>query len=179
MSRFVAFLRAVNVGGRTVRMEVLRREFERLGAADVETFIASGNVVFQTPRRNVRSLEQEIEAHLLDAMGFPVTTFLRSVPELATIAAHQPFPKAELQRGARLFVGLMKEPPGTGADRAIEALRSDADDFVLHGRELYWLRRAQMMQAIASGPRIEKSLGTPLTMRNVNTIQRLAAKYCN
>ena len=62
--RYVAFLRAINVGGHTVRMEALRREFESLGATNVETFIASGNVIFDTARRNAAALERAIEEHL-------------------------------------------------------------------------------------------------------------------
>jgi uncharacterized protein (DUF1697 family) len=178
MPRYVAFLRALNVGGRTVRMDALRREFERWGAAAVETFIASGNVVFETSRRDPRSLERSIEAHLLGAMGFPVTTFLRSIPELAAIAAHQPFPTAETQPGGRLFVGFMKHAPGKAIDHALAMLRTDADEFAVRGRELYWLRNTQLMQSIASGPRLEKLLESPLTVRNVNTVHRLAAKYC-
>jgi uncharacterized protein (DUF1697 family) len=175
MPRYVAFLRAINVGGRTVRMDALRRAFERWGARDVETFIASGNVVFESSRRHAPSLEEAIEAHLLAAMGFSVTTFVRTIGDLSAIAAHQPFAKAELSPASRIFVGFMKKAP---AETVIASLRTDVDDFAVRGRELYWLRRTQLMQSIASGPRIEKVLGTPLTMRNVNTVHRLAGKYC-
>jgi uncharacterized protein (DUF1697 family) len=175
MPRYVAFLRAINVGGRTVRMDALRRAFEGWGARGVETFIASGNIVFETPRRNAASLERAIEAHLLEAIGFSVTTFVRTVPELAEIAAHQPFPKAQLSPESRVFVGFMKKAPPPAA---VATLRTDLDDFAVRNRELYWLRRNQLMQSIASGPNAEKVLATPITVRNVNTVQRLAAKYC-
>jgi uncharacterized protein (DUF1697 family) len=175
MPRYVAFLRAINVGGRTVRMEALRRAFEGWGAGGVETFIASGNIVFETTRRNAASLEPAIEAHLLDVLGFPVATFVRTIPELAKIAAHQPFPAARLLPESRVFVGFMKKAPPADA---VASLRTDLDDFVVRNRELYWLRRNQLMQSIASGPNAEKVLGTPITVRNVNTVQRLAAKYC-
>ena len=175
MPRYVAFLRAINVGGRTVRMEALRRAFEGWGASGVETFIASGNIVFETTRRNVASLELAIEAHLLDALGFPVATFVRTIPELAGIAAHQPFPAARLLPESRVFVGFMKTAPSVDA---VAALRTDLDDFAVRNRELYWLRRSQLMQSIASGSNAEKVLATPITVRNVNTVQRLAAKYC-
>ena len=58
MSRFVAFLRAINVGGHTIPMTVLRKHFEELGGSSVETVVASGNVVFETPARSAAVLER-------------------------------------------------------------------------------------------------------------------------
>jgi uncharacterized protein (DUF1697 family) len=179
MPRYVAFLRAINVGGRTVRMDALRRVFETWGATNVETFIASGNVVLDCSRRNAEIAERAIEDHLRVALGYPVVTFLRTVPDLAAIAAHAPFPQEEEEDGGgRLYVALMKTAPGPSVRRAVEALRTDLDDFTIKGRELYWLRRSQLMQSIATGPSLEKVVGSPMTVRNVNTMRRLATKYC-
>jgi hypothetical protein len=72
----------------------------------------------------------------------------------------------------------MKTAPGPSVARAVAALRNDVNDFAVRDRELYWLRRSQLMRAISSGPPIEKLVGSPMTMRNVNTVRRLAAKYC-
>src|SRR5688572_13292534 len=107
--RYVAFLRAINVGGHTVRMEALRRHFESIGATNVETFIASGNVIFETARGNADALERAIEDHLRMALGFPVGTFLRTIPELAAVAAHAPFPESELAKGATMYVAFLKK----------------------------------------------------------------------
>jgi uncharacterized protein (DUF1697 family) len=177
MPRYVAFLRAINVGGRTVKMDALRGLFESWGGTNVETFIASGNVVLDSSRRNAETAELAIEDHLRRALGYPVVTFLRTVPELAAIAAHVPFPQEEFDSG-RLYVALMKTAPGPSVRRAVAALRTDLDDFSIEGRELYWLRRSQLMQSIAAGPSIEKVVGSPMTVRNVNTMRRLALKYC-
>ena len=64
MSKYIAFLRAINVGGHTVKMDVLRQLFESLGFANVETFIASGNVIFESKAGNVKALEKKIETCL-------------------------------------------------------------------------------------------------------------------
>ena len=95
--RYIAFLRAINVGGHTVRMEELRRLFERMGAAQVQTFIASGNVIFESAAAP-DVLEQQLEAGLEKALAFPVTTFLRTVPEVSAIARSQVFPGARHRR---------------------------------------------------------------------------------
>ena len=73
-------------------MERLRREFEFLGFSGVETFIASGNVVFEARGRNEERLRAKIEHHLREALGYEVTTFIRSTAELRQIASHRPFP---------------------------------------------------------------------------------------
>jgi uncharacterized protein (DUF1697 family) len=178
MTRYLAFLRAINVGGHTVRMDALRRHFETWGGRNVETFIASGNVIFHTSRRDRHAAERAIEAHLAKTLGYPVVAYLRSVPELAAVAAHAPFPADEYARGARLFVGFMKSEATRSMADAVAALRTDIDDLAVHGREVYWLRRAQLMASLATGPAIEKTVGSPITMRSVNTVRRLATKYC-
>ncbi len=143
MPRYVAFLRAINVGGHTVRMDALRRLFETWGAISVETFIASGNVVFDSSRRSAEIAERSIEDHLQNALGYPVLTFLRTVPELAAVAAHAPFSQSEFDAGGTLFVGFMKHPPGPSVTRVVSSLRNDVDEFTIRGREIYWLRRRQ------------------------------------
>jgi uncharacterized protein (DUF1697 family) len=69
MSRFIAFLRAINVGGHTVKMDDLRQLFEALGFSGVETFIASGNVVFETNARKVKALDKEDRAEAARSAG--------------------------------------------------------------------------------------------------------------
>lgn len=161
-------------------MDKLRQLFEVMGHAGVETFIASGNVIFETSRRNPAVLEETIAKGLEKALGFPVATFLRTVPELTAVAAHKPFPASDLESGASLYVGFMKGPVGpVGKDtlRAVAACRSEADDFAVHGRELYWLRRNVGIESMYSGARIEKALAGPITMRNITTVRKLAETY--
>ena len=158
-------------------MEKLRQLFEVMGHAGVETFIASGNVIFETSRRNPVILEETIAKGLEKALGFPVAAFLRTVPELTAVAAHKPFPASDLESGAPLYVGFMKGPVGKESVRAVAACRSEVDDCAVHGRELYWLRRSVGIESIYSGARIEKTLGGPITMRNITTVRKLAEKY--
>ena len=92
MARYIAFLRAINVGGRTVKMDRLRELFEAMKFTDVSTFIASGNVVFNAPGKDPVVLETRIEKHLQQSLGYEVATFLRTPSELATMATFEPFP---------------------------------------------------------------------------------------
>src|SRR5258706_16228553 len=103
MPRYVAMLRAINVGGTTVKMERLRALFEQMGLTEVETFIASGNVIFGAGRSKPAALEARIARELEQSLGYAVGVFVRSLAELAAIAQHQPFAAAASATG--LYVG--------------------------------------------------------------------------
>ena len=177
MPKYFAFLRAINVGGHVVKMDQLRALFEELGLTNVETFIASGNVIFDSSSRSASALEEKVAAHLEQALGYPVATFIRSVSELATIAAYQPFPKSSSNEADRLYVGLLGTSPSAVAQKKLLGLSTKLDELHLNGRELYWLCHTAFADSPLSGTLLEKTLGMATTLRNVNTINRLAAKY--
>jgi uncharacterized protein (DUF1697 family) len=178
LQRYAAFLRAINVGGHTVKMDRLRGLFEALGLAGVETFIASGNVVFDAPEEEPSALQRRIEEHLRASLGYEVATFLRSMDELAAAAAHRPFPaSASEAEGAALTVAFLHEELDEEERRKIEGFRTGTDDFHVHGREVYWLRRPPASASAFSGAVLERGLGRPATLRNVTTVRKMAAKF--
>src|SRR6267143_6677915 len=97
MPKYAALLRAINVGGHTVKMEHLRSLFAAIGFSNVETFIASGNVIFDSPSKDGPALERKIEKHLQATLGYEVKTFVRTVSEMAAVANYKPFPESELK----------------------------------------------------------------------------------
>ncbi len=176
MPRYIALLRAINVGGHVVTMDRLRALFGELGLTDVESFIASGNVIFSARPGATESLERRIAAHLEQSLGYQVGTFLRSADELAAVAAHEAFPADEVAAAFAVMIAFLPAAPGAAVRRAVESLSNDTDAFRLHGRELYWLRRdasSDPKVAVALG----KALSMPITVRNLNTVRRLAEKY--
>lgn len=175
--RYVAFLRAINVGGHTVTMARLRELFEQMGFSDVETLIASGNVIFATRARDAAALEKKVEAHLKKSLGYEVKTFLRTDAEVAAIARFQPFPSAQTEASKTLLVGFMEAPFSAAAAKAWLALKTDREDFKARGREAYWLCKDGQSQSKYFNVSFEKMLGTRLTFRNMNTVGKLAAKY--
>jgi len=172
--RFIAFLRAINVGGRVVKMERLRQLFETADLANVETFIASGNVIFESPVKNAAILQRTIERVLEQELGYEVKTFLRSDAELAKIATYQPFDAAG---EGRLFIGFLAAKPSATAAAKLLAIETETDEFHLDGRELYWRIRGNASDSKFSGPLLEKTIGVAATVRNANTVRKLAAKY--
>jgi uncharacterized protein (DUF1697 family) len=178
MPKFVAFLRAINVGNHTVKMDQLGSLFEELGFANVETFIASGNVIFDSKATNIKSLERKIEKHLEKSLGYEVTTFIRSVAEIAEIARYEPFAREELNGdGNTLFVCFVTAAPTREVAKKLLGLASPIDGFSLNQREVYWLYRRNNGESKFYGPPLERVLGCQTTVRNVNTIRRIAAKY--
>src|SRR4051794_20496358 len=100
MPRYITLLRAINVGGHNVKMDYLRKLFEEMGFSSVETFIASGNVIFVSPEADTRALEKKIEGHLRNALGYEVATFIRSASEIAEVASYEPFPGVDVAGSA-------------------------------------------------------------------------------
>jgi uncharacterized protein (DUF1697 family) len=177
MYRYISFLRAINVGGHTVKMDHLRALFEVLKFSNVATFIASGNVIFDTRSADTRALEEKIQRHLKKSLGYEVATFLRSVPEVVAVAGHQPFTIVEKDGDSSLFVLFMRESPGAEQLRKLNGLRSEVDLVHVHGREIYWRIRGGFSDSKLSGASIEKTAGMPGTARNITTVRKLAAKY--
>ena len=175
MSRYIALLRAINVGGHIVKMEALRALFEELGFTDVETVIASGNVLFSASARNATTLEQKIELHLKSALGYEVTTFVRTPSEMQAVAGFEPFP-GEYLDGYTLSVAFLKRAPGKQVAERLHGMRTDYDELLLRGRELYWLARGRMTDSKVWKTPMEKVLGGPATSRNITTVRRLAAR---
>ncbi len=176
MPRFVAFLRAINVGGRTVTMDRLREVFRDLGLDEVETFIASGNVLFRTGARSSAGLERKIEAALERSLGYEVATFLRTVDDVIALAEMQPFPPSAMTSEATLYVGFLAGPLDGAAEQRILAFRTEVDDFRVIGREVFWLCRTRQVESKFSNAAFERALRVRATFRGINTVRRLATR---
>jgi uncharacterized protein (DUF1697 family) len=177
MPRYFAFLRAINVGKRLVRMETLRSLFEDLGFAEVETFINSGNVIFQSKGARPAALETRIAEHLESSLGYPVATFLRSAAELAAVNAYRPFAGEAIRTAGACCTGFLAQPLQAPQCEALLGLQTDIDTFHLNGRELYWLCRKKQSESTISNALLERKLKTSLTFRNLTTVAKLAEKY--
>jgi uncharacterized protein (DUF1697 family) len=174
MTRYVAFLRAINVGGHTVKMDRLRALFEEMRFANVETFIASGNVLFDSSSKSTAAMEARIERALEKALGYEVLTFIRPLASLAAVAESHPFDTFE-RDGHALSVGFLKDADAKRGER-LAALQTGYDEFHLHDRETYWLCHGRMSDSKVWGPVLDKALAGPVTFRNVTTVRKLAAK---
>lgn len=174
MARSIAFLRAINVGGRVVKMDELRGLFEGAGFRNVESFIASGNIIFDAERGARRTVEKKIEKALRDALSYDVDTFVRSAHEVSDAAAHNPFPD-ETEGGC--YIAFLADEPDAEAVERLLAFSTDVDRFHVHGREAYWYCRIRSSDSKFTLTHLERALGMKGTMRNVTTVRKLAARY--
>jgi uncharacterized protein (DUF1697 family) len=175
--RYIAFLRAINVGGRTVKMDHLRRLFTEMGFTNVETFIASGNVIFEADEPDAAVLERVIEAGLQSGLGYRVDTFIRTPAELAAVAATWPFGDADREMSHSFYVAFLGAPPDEAGHERLMACTTPVDAFHVEGREVYWLRRDALGESSFAGGLLEKALGMPATVRNGRTVGKIVQKY--
>src|SRR5262245_47471070 len=127
MKKYIAFLRAINVGGTTlIRMTDLKRMFESFGLSNVQTYIQTGNVIFESEQDQISDLEGQIEDQLEHAYGKRIQLFVRMTREVAKMAESCPFDPNE---GEMVYVVILDEKPSKKAIEKLYSLRSDADDF--------------------------------------------------
>lgn len=179
MPKYIAFLRAINVGGHTVKMDHLKNLFEKMGFVNVETFIASGNVVFETKSKSVDTIKKKIEIELNKQLGYEVVTFIRTTEELKDIFSYKPFKESELSNlNNTLYVGFLDSTPSKENQNKVYAMQDSANEFHFRNNELYWLCRKNFIDSGIDGKKLEKALGMQTTIRNSTTIRKMVDKFC-
>jgi uncharacterized protein (DUF1697 family) len=175
MARYAAFMRALNVGGHVVKMDALKTIFVKLDYTTVESFIASGNIVFETGTRDRAALERTIEAALQKTLGYEVATFVRDFDELEVIGAAMPF--KGLVDAPTYVVGFLHQPLDAAAKKRFIALAAKEDMFAATGREVWW--HSSVGQGVSKfGANVfDRALGVRSTWRNVRTIRKMVAKW--
>jgi uncharacterized protein (DUF1697 family) len=158
-------------------MDDLRQAFESLGFSHIETYIQSGNVLFESPSTNTGRLESEIELHLEKAFGFQVPAFIRSDAELLEIAEYWPFKDGEQGDGFTLYISFLRDEPSDELQRELISCSNEIDEFYVHKRQVYWLRRRYLGKSTFTNAMIEKTLATQATRRNANTVRKIVKKY--
>ena len=171
--KYVAFLRAINVGGHAIiKMTDLKRMFESAGLENVQTYIQSGNVIFESTD-DPALLAQRIERQLEKAASYRIELLVRTMREVRTIAETPAFTGKNEET---LYVAFLIRKPAAKVQRALLTFKSDADDFAFKGGELYILRRDRQ-KSVFSNNFVEKVLQMPATTRNFTTIAKIVEKY--
>lgn len=173
MTRLVALLRAVNVGGRKLSMDALSACAEQIGATNVSTFIASGNLLCDT-RKTPVAFARALEKALRDAEGLDTVVITRTPDELARVAAAHPFAD-RAEPGPLLHVAFLDEAPAPKAVEKIDPTRSPGDEVALRGRELYLYLPHGGGSSKLDMKYLERCLDVRGTMRNQRTVVKLAA----
>jgi uncharacterized protein (DUF1697 family) len=172
MITHIALLRAVNVGGNMLKMELLREMFADLGFADVKTYLQSGNVLFRakgTPARLAATIEKRVS----EATRLPVSAIVRKPDELKRIIAANPFAKEAGVAPSTVHVTFLAGAAPKAAGAAIGKLQSGADRWQAAGSEIYLCCPDGYGRTKLNNTALERALGLRATTRNWKTVTAL------
>lgn len=172
MGTMIALLRGVNVGGKTLKMDLARASFEALGLADVRTYIQSGNVLFSV-KTAVASLGKKIETQLLEDSGLAVSVILKTPGDLAKAFRANPFLAARGIDLKSLHVTFLAEVPTKSAVARLGAIEAGDDRWRQLGANVYVHCPHGYGTTKLHNAAIERALGVVATTRNWNTVNKL------
>ncbi|MCZ8513037.1 DUF1697 domain-containing protein [Paenibacillus filicis] len=169
----MALLRGINVGGnQKIKMAELKKLLEAAGLSRVQTYIQSGNVLFQS-EKPAEALKILIAEEIKRSFGFSIAVMLRTSSEWRSILANCPYPADALTEGQSIQVTFFNDAPSVQELDRLSEVRSDMDEFQLLGKELYMFFRQSILDSKL--PDQLQKLKIPVTTRNWNTVLKLAA----
>jgi uncharacterized protein (DUF1697 family) len=173
MTRYVALLRGIAPTNPNMRNDKLRRVFEKLGFENVKTVISSGNVIFESPSRSIRKLEENIEKALPEELGFKSTTIIRSQGQIQRLVDKNPFQEMRHSQTSSLNVTFLKKKKRTDIQFPHKI---DNRDYELLG--MYDGAICSVIDLTSSKTPdlmvwLEKKLGKEITTRTWKTVERI------
>jgi uncharacterized protein (DUF1697 family) len=176
MVRFVALLRAINVGGRApVSMAALRELATGLGLEDPQTILQSGNLVFRAKAATASSLERTLEEAVAARFGVQTDIVVRTSNDWQRIIARNPFPREATDDPGHLLVMPLKGVAKVSDVQALQASVKGREVVRADGAQLYLVYPDGVGRSRLTAVRIEKAVGARGTARNWNTVLKLGA----
>ena len=173
MITIICLLRGVNVvGSNQIKMDALRALCGSLKLCKVQTYIQSGNIVFQTGERDHAKLAARIENAIEKKHGFRPDVVLRTTPEMREVVARNPFAKRKGIEPGKLIVTFLATEPAAETQNALLALEPDPEEMHVKGREIYVYFPEGMGRSKFAGLLARKLKNTG-TARNWNTLMKL------
>jgi len=172
MTGYVALLRGINLGKRSVKMDALRTLFEELGYRDVRTLQAAGNVIFHASSKDSKKLRGALEAQFAEAFGFSSDVVVRSAAEIAALVKSAPFKKVKAEAGVRTHITFLND----GAKNKTKLPYSDLDG----GFDVYAATAGHLACVVYPKTSsldlmdfLGKEFGDEATTRTWNTVQKI------
>lgn len=175
MPKYIALLRGINVSGqKLIKMEDLRAIFSDMGFKNVQTYIQSGNVIFETPAQDANKLAVKIQKGLVKALGYEVPTVVRTSEAFKNIVIQNTFARLKAPKGSKNYVAFLSAAPTTEQVDFLHSLNSAVDLFHVNGTELYLIIDETKGKSVFTNVFVEKKLKMYATTRNWNTVCKLA-----
>jgi uncharacterized protein (DUF1697 family) len=173
MAKYVALLRGIAPTNPNMRNDKLRGVFEKLGFENVKTVISSGNVIFESPSRSRRKLEESIEKALPEELGFRSTTIIRSQRQIQKLVDKNPFQGMGHSQASSLNITFLKKNRRTDIkfphkiDNRDYELLGMYDGAICSVIDLTSSKTPDLMVWL------EKKLGKEITTRTWKTVERI------
>lgn len=172
MNQYVALLRGINVGGKSIiKMDALRAEFEEIGFSSVRTYINSGNVIFKTDMEDRVEIERLIERSLADAFGYKTNVLIRSESDIENTISH--FPKIFDDTGWKHNVIFLSDEINSPSLINKYTLKPGIEENSFFDGVLYWSARLDagtraIMYKLSTQPEYQE-----MTVRSTGTIKKI------
>lgn len=174
MKTFVALLRGINVSGqKLIKMELLRKVLAGSGFKNIQTYIQSGNVVFQSDEDDVLVLEQQISALIMKHFGFEVPVVVVTLKELEFVSANNQFASETMPDDTQPYVAFLSEIPAESNMELLKSIDFGADRLIPIDRYLYLRYEHGAGTTKLTNVIIENKLKVRATSRNWKTVHKL------
>ena len=176
MATYVAFLRAINVGGRFAKMADLRTGLSDKGFGDVESYIQSGNLRFMSTLRSAAAVELSLETALEELCGFTVSAIVRTPAHLGELTSYGMGLESPLVGEGRRYVTFLKEDPDDAFAATLNDWGVPGERAHVNGREVFWWLAHPSHEAKLSNARIERG-GVVATTRDWKVVSALGEMW--
>lgn len=171
---YISLLRGINVSGqKSIRMAELKSLYESMGFQRVQTYLQSGNILFESPEADKQKLATRIEEKLEHNFGFHVTIFIRTGEDLQRIMHGNPFLTKRNEDPAKLHVTFLYSAPSKAILDLFAPIHSEGDELFIAEQEIYLFCPNGYGRTKLSNNFIEKRLAVPATTRNWHTVSAL------
>jgi uncharacterized protein (DUF1697 family) len=171
MKTFISMLRGINVSGqKPVRMADLKSLYESLGFVNVETYVQSGNVVFDSPENDLGKLAEQIEDGIEKTFGFSAPVLIRSADDFRRILEEHPYKDEE---AIRVLVTFLYEQPDESKLDDLNRYEDKVDKFAIGEQEIFLFCPGGYGNTKLSNTFFEKKLAVTATTRNWKTVNKL------
>ncbi|WP_091738501.1 DUF1697 domain-containing protein [Phenylobacterium immobile] len=173
MTRYVVLVRAINVGARHAPMADLRAACEAVGFADVQSYIASGNLVLSAAQP-AAEVEAKVEQIFAERYGFHADAIARTAAEWRSFLAAAAFAAEREARPTQIHLCLSKSPPLAAAAERLAERATLGERFIVQAEVLWADFAGGVGKSKITPSLLDRCVGSPVTSRNWNTVLKLA-----
>ena len=178
MTKYLALLRGINVSGHNmIKMDALKKMLENMGFQNVETYIQSGNIFFDSEEENAASVGFKIKQEISKVFGYDVPVIMVSKTDLELCFKNNPYLKEKECDFKKLYVAFISKELSPLAINDLKISNFKPDEAAIDSNRIY------IKYAIGAGKTnldqkyIEKKLNVVSTIRNWNTVTKLLEMY--